>query len=84
MKEATIAMMFTQGIAVTGEELEKKADELDIMVDALEQQKFGVESKQESEQSAKLLENLKGDANLQLKLLELDTKTQIQVLTLMK
>jgi hypothetical protein len=84
MKEATIAMMFTQGIAVTGEELEKKADELDIMVDALEQQKFGVESKQESEQSAKLLENLKGDANLQLRLLALDTKTQLDVLKLMK
>ena len=84
MKEATIAMMFTQGIAVTGEELEKKADELDIMVDALEQQKFGIESKQESEQSAKLLENLKGDANLQLKLLGQDTKTQLDVLKLMK
>ena len=84
MKEPTIAMMFTQGIAVTGEELEKKADELDNMVDALEQQKFGAENKQEAEQSARLLENLKGDANLQLKLLELDTKTQIQVLNLMK
>jgi len=84
MKEPTIAMMFTQGIAVTGEELEKKADELDNMVDVLEQQKFGAENKQEAEQSARLLENLKGDATLQLKLLELDTKTQIQVLNLMK
>ena len=84
MNEATISMMFTKGIAVTGEELEKKANELDNMVDALEQQKFGAESKQEAEQSARLLENIKGDANLQLKLLGQDNKTQLEILKLMQ
>ena len=39
-------MMFTQGIAVGGAELEKKADELDNMTDALEGLKFGAKSKE--------------------------------------
>jgi hypothetical protein len=80
MNEATIAMMFTKGIAVTGEELEKKANELDTMVDALEQQKFGAESTAASEQAATNLNNLKNDANLQLALLKLDTDTQFKVI----
>ena len=83
MKEPTIAMMFTQGIAVTGEELEAKANELDNMIDALEQQKFGAKSKEESEQSERLLNNVKESSELQLKLLELDTSTQLKVLELM-
>ena len=83
MKETTISEMFTQGIAVGGAELEKKANELANMVDALENKKFGAKSKQEAEQSARLLENLKGDANLQLKLLGQDTKTQLEILKLM-
>ena len=83
MKEPTIAMMFTQGIAVTGEELEAKANQLDNMIDALEQQKFGAKSKEESEQSERLLNNVKESSELQLKLLELDTSTQLKVLELM-
>jgi hypothetical protein len=75
--------MFTQGIAVTGEELEAKANELDNMIDALEQQKFGAKSKEESEQSERLLNNVKESSELQLKLLELDTSTQLKVLELM-
>ena len=83
MKEPTIAMMFTQGIAVTGEELEANANQLDNMIDALEQQKFGAKSKEESEQSERLLNNVKESSELQLKLLELDTSTQLKVLELM-
>ena len=84
MLQPTIAMMFTQGIAVGGAELEKKADELDNMVDALEGLKFNAKSKEMSEQAATNLNNLKTDANLQLELVKLDTNTQLKLLGLLK
>ena len=84
MKEPTIAMMITQGVAVSGDEIEKKASELDNMLDALEQQKFNAKSKEMSEQAKRNLENIKTDANLQLELLKLDEATQLKLLGLLK
>ena len=84
MKQPTIAMMFTEGVAVGGAELEKKANELDNMVDALEGIKFNAKSKEMSVQAATNLNNLKTDANLQLELVKLDTDTQLKLLGLLK
>ena len=80
MKQPTIAMMLTEGVAVGGAELEKKADELDNMMDALEGLKFNAKSKEMSAQAATNLNNLKTDANLQLELVKLDTNTQLKVI----
>jgi|TARA_R110002124_G_scaffold72127_1_gene193085 hypothetical protein len=80
MKQPTIAMMLTEGVAVGGAELEKKADELDNMMDALEGLKFNAKSKEMSVQAATNLNNLKTDANLQLELVKLDTNTQLKVI----
>jgi len=83
MKEPTIAMMFTQGIAVTGEELEAKANELDNMIDALEQQKFGAKSKEMSDVHESNRNKLKNETDLQLKFLALDESEQQRVAALL-
>ena len=83
MKEPTIAMMFTQGIAVGGAELEKKADELDDLTDALEKEKFGAKSKEMSDKHQANLNKLKNDAEIQIKMLGLDKTTQLEILKAM-
>ena len=83
MKEPTIAMMFTQGIAVGGAELEKKADELDNLTDALEKEKFGAKSKEMSDKHQANLNKLKNDAEIQIKMLGLDKSTQLEILKAM-
>ena len=83
MKEPTIAMMFTQGIAVTGEELEAKANELDNMIDALDQQKFGAKSKEMSDVHESNKNKLKNETDLQLKFLALDESEQQRVAALL-
>ena len=83
MKEPTIAMMFTQGVAVTGEELEKKADELDNMTDALEGLKFGAKSKEMSDAHSSNLTKLKNDTDLQLRFLSLDESEQQRIAALL-
>ena len=83
MKEPTIAMMFTQGIAVGGAELEKKADELDNMTDALEGLKFGAKSKEMSDAHSSNLTKLKNDTDLQLRFLSLDESEQQRIAALL-
>ena len=83
MKEPTIAMMFTQGIAVTGEELNKKADELDKMVNTLEELKFGAKSKEMSAAHLSNLTKIKNDVTLQLRFLSLEESEQKTIATLL-
>ena len=83
MKEPTIAMMFTQGIAVGGAELEKKADELDNMTDALEGLKFGAKSKEMADAHESNLTKLKNDTDLQLRFLSLDESEQQRIAALL-
>ena len=83
MLEPTIAMMFTQGIAVGGAELEKKANELDDLTDALEKEKFGAKSKEMSDKHQANLNKLKNDAEIQIKMLGLDKSTQLEILKAM-
>jgi len=83
MKEPTIAMMFTQGIAVGGAELEKKADELDNMTDALEGLKFDAKSKEMVDAHSSNLTKLKNDTDLQLRFLSLDESEQQRIAALL-
>ena len=81
--QPTIAMMFTEGVAVTAGEMEAKADELDTLTDALEKEKFGAKSKEMAAVHEANLARLKSDAEIQIKMLGLDKSTQLEILKAM-
>ena len=80
MKEPTIAMMLTSGIASTIEDVDALGKELSEAQAQLDKQKFEVENEELSTRQEEAKQQLSRDANIQIEFLKLDAAGKKQIM----
>ena len=84
MKEPTIAMMLTSGIATTLEDIDTLGKELSQATEQLEKQKFESESQELATEQEQAIQKLTKDANTQIAFLKLDAAGKKQIMEWVK